>query len=301
MPDRLDPDLAELLGSCVVALDTAVSVADALDPELPLVYVNPAFERLTGYPSEQAVGRNARFMQGDATDAVVVRTMGASLRRGESTRARLVNYRADGSPFWVDLHISPVRDDAGRVVRFAAVQHDVTAEVRAQEAAVRAATRDPLTGLMNRVAFGDALERELARARRARGVVGVLYLDLDDFKAVNDTHGHPVGDAYLLHVAACLGRRLRGQDVAARVGGDEFAALLADLTGDGTGSAAQVAADLRAALSGPFTVDGAEHRTTVSVGVSLFPRDGSTVRELIAAADDDMYAHKPPRGRRGER
>jgi diguanylate cyclase (GGDEF)-like protein len=175
------------------------------------------------------------------------------------------------------------------------VQHDVTTEVRAQQEAARVATRDPLTGLMNRTSFADELTRELARAQRTGAAVAVLFLDVDDFKAVNDTHGHLVGDGYLIHVAECLRQRLRGQDAAARAGGDEFIALLGDLPGDGSQGAAHVVADLQRALTGPFTVDGATHTTRVSIGTALYPRDGHTVRELLAAADADMYRHKRPR------
>ncbi|WP_298462542.1 diguanylate cyclase domain-containing protein [uncultured Cellulomonas sp.] len=292
-------DLADLLVGSVHATDTAMAIADATRPDLPLVYVNPAFERLTGYRSADVLGRNARFMQGPETDPAAVRAMGDSLRRGRVTRSRVVNYRADGSAYWVDLHISPVPDGAGGVARFFAVLHDVTPEVSAQHEAVRAAHRDPLTGLMNRRAFADQLERQLDRAARTGGALGVLFFDVDDFKAVNDAHGHLVGDGYLVHISECLRARLRSHDAAARVGGDEFVALLTDLPGDGAAAVARVVADLRACLATPFTVDGAEHRTSVSVGTALSPRDGTTVRDLIARADADMYRHKPSRPARG--
>jgi diguanylate cyclase (GGDEF)-like protein/PAS domain S-box-containing protein len=292
------PDLATLLAECVAAADTAISIADATDPDLPLIHVNPAFERLTGYGAAEVLGRNARFMQGPDSDAGVVRAMGRSLREGRFTRARVVNYRADGAAYWVELHISPVRDADGALVRFFAVQHDVTAEVFGQERAVRAATLDSLTGLINRAGFATELQRELARANRNGTSVGVLFFDVDDFKEVNDAYGHLVGDGYLVHVAECLRQRLRGQDAAARIGGDEFIAFVTDLPEDGTDGAAAVVADLQDALSRTFTVDGVEHHTSVSIGTALFPRDGGTVRELVAHADADMYRHKPPRGAR---
>jgi diguanylate cyclase (GGDEF)-like protein/PAS domain S-box-containing protein len=293
-------DPADLLVACVAAADTAICVADATEPDHPLVYVNPAFERLTGYSAADALGRNARFMQGPESDAAVVRAMGRSLHEGRFTRARLVNYRADGSAFWIDVHISPIRDASGAVVQFFAVQHDVTNEVFGHERAVQAATLDALTGLMNRARFGAELQRELARAARNGTSVGVLFFDVDDFKVVNDAHGHLVGDGYLVHVAESLRQRLRGQDAAARIGGDEFIAFVSDLPGDGVAGAAAVVADLREALSRPFRIDGVEHRTSVSIGTALHPRDGQTVRDLLAAADADMYRHKPPRAGRGE-
>jgi diguanylate cyclase (GGDEF)-like protein/PAS domain S-box-containing protein len=291
-------DPANLLAACVAAADTAISVADATDPDLPLVYVNPAFERLTGYGTAESLGRNARFMQGPDSDPDVVRAIGRSLREGRFTRARLVNYRANGTAFWVDLHISPIRDASGAVVQFFAVQHDVTTEVFGHERAVQAATLDALTGLMNRARFGAELQRELARATRNGTSVGVLFFDVDDFKDVNDAHGHVVGDGFLVHVAESLRQRLRGQDAAARIGGDEFIAFISDLPGDGVAGSAAVVADLMDALSRPFWIDGIEHSTSVSIGTALFPRDGQTVRELVARADADMYRRKPPRAGR---
>ena len=290
--------VSDLLASCVAGTRTAVSVADATDPELPLVYVNPAFERLTGYPAAQALGRNARFMQGPDSDPAAIRAMSENLRAGLYTRSRLINHRADGSRFWIDLHISPVHDERGRLVRFFAVQHDVTAEVLALDEAVEAAGRDPLTKLPNRAAVIAVLERELARGRRSGTSLAVLFLDVDGLKLVNDAHGHLVGDGYLAHVAECLRARLRGQDCVARVGGDEFIALVTDLPDDGARGTAQVVADLREALGRPFAEDGTEHRTSASIGVALSPRDGVSVRDLLAAADADMYRHKPGRRRR---
>jgi diguanylate cyclase (GGDEF)-like protein len=217
------------------------------------------------------------------------------LRAGRFTRSRLVNYRADGTAYWVDVHLSPVRDAQGRLTRYVAVQHDVTGEVHAQLAAAHAANRDGLTGLMNRAAFTAALTREISRAQRRGTSVGVMFLDVDDFKGVNDRYGHVVGDGYLVHVAECLRQRLRGDDAAARIGGDEFIALVTDLPGDGTAAAARVVDDLSAALARPFAIDGVEHRISVAVGTALHPRDGATVRELVAAADAHMYVHKARR------
>ncbi len=288
-------DTADLLLAAVTAMETAVCVADATDPAMPIVYVNPAFERLTGYTSAESLGRNARFMQGPDSDRTVVRAIRDDLRAGRFTRARLVNYRADGTAYWVDVHISPVRDGQGRLTRFVAVQHDVTAEVRAQLAASHAATRDGLTGLMNRAAFTTGLTREISRAQRRGTSVGVLFLDVDDFKDVNDRYGHLVGDGFLVHVAECLSQRLRGDDAAARIGGDEFIALVTDLPGDGIAAVARVTDDLSAALARPFTVDGLEHRISVTIGTAVHPRDGGTVRELVAAADAHMYARKARR------
>ena len=133
--------LPEIVLAAIADADIAFSVADARDPDVPLIYVNAAFERLTGYAAADAVGRNARFMQGPETDGTTVRAMGASLRAGRAARARVLNYRADGSALWVDLHVSPARDRTSTVTHFIAVQHDVTADVLSRMEAEHAVDR----------------------------------------------------------------------------------------------------------------------------------------------------------------
>ena len=287
---HVDAEMAQVLAQCLTASDTAVVVTDAAD-DMPIVYVNAAFEVLTGYRADVVLGRNCRLLQGVDTDPAAVRAIGERLRSGEFAKERLINYRADGTPFWCEVRISAVRDTTGTVVRFIGVQHDVTDEVVLLQDATRAAASDPLTGLMNRTAFAGQAELELLRAARHGRAACMLFLDVNQFKMVNDTHGHDVGDAYLQHVARTLDHQLRHGDLAARHGGDEFTVLLTDLP---AGAAAATAVDiavthLRAALSNAFEHDGVRHRAAVTVGRALFPRDGSTVRELITHADSDMY------------
>lgn len=290
-----DLQTAQMLAACVAASDAAMVVAGASD-DFPIVYVNPAFETLTGYQSGDVLGRNCRFLQGPETDPSTVTEFGQRLRDGRPVRLRVLNYRAAGNPFWCECHVSAVRDAAGAVVWYIGVLHDATDDVADRERVAHAAARDPLTGLMNRVSFAAETERELVRSVRHGRSVGVLFLDVDQFKQVNDSYGHAVGDAYLTHVADTLSARLRGGDVAARHGGDEFTVLLTDLPDVAAAdAAAQVVADLEHALARPFTADGAEHQTTVTIGTALYPRDGDTLHELVASADAHMYRRKPPR------
>jgi diguanylate cyclase (GGDEF)-like protein/PAS domain S-box-containing protein len=295
-----DSDTAALLLTCATAADTPLCIADATVPDQPLLYVNPAFETLTGYPAHHVLGRNCRFLQGPDTDPAAVRALGDGIRSGTSVGCRLVNYRADGSPFWNEVRISAVRDPEGRVTHFLATQRDVTSDVEARADELRAASRDPLTALPSRVHFVTEVDRELARATRHGGAFAVLLLDVDDFKSVNDRHGHLVGDGHLIHVAECLRGRLRGQDVAARLGGDEFVALLVGLARETAADAVtHVVADLQRVLAEPFTVDGVVYRTTVTIGSAVYPDHGSTARELMRRADVDMYGRKPPRREAG--
>jgi len=288
----LHPDLAMLLAAHVAAADTSIVIADAIDPDYPLTYVNAAFERLTGYTSDDVVGRNCRLLQGPSTDRDAARAVGDSLRAGRSVISRLLNYRADGSAFWNEVRISPVRDAGGTVTGFIGIQLDVTSEVLAMREVTRAATLDPLTGLPNRTTFAMEAERELARAHRHKTAAAVLFLDVDNFKRVNDTFGHLVGDGHLTHVAETLRSRLRSEDVVARQSGDEFTVLLTGLEGEADSAAESVARDLRREVARPFHVDGAEHTTSITIGVAVYPTHGTTVRELISRADADMYRRR---------
>lgn len=293
---QIDADLAQMLVESLEASDTPVVIADAAD-DFPIVYVNAAFESLTGYQADDVLGRNCRLLQGPGSDPRTITDIGRRLRAGQFVRARLLNYRADGSAFWCELHISAIRDTDGHVSRFIAVQHDVTGEVTLLEEMTRAATLDPLTGLMNRTAFAAAMERELARAHRHDRAAGVLFLDVDRFKQVNDTHGHSVGDQYLLHVARTLRLHLRGEDVCARHGGDEFTVLLSDLPHGtaGTEAASSIVTQLRSALDAPFLLGETVHRPSVTVGHAIYPSDATTGHELVLKADADMYRQKNTR------
>lgn len=282
----------QLLTAALAAADTPMAIADARAPDYPLVWVNTAFAATSGYPVEQIIGRNARFLQGPGTDPATVARLHRAVRAGDRVRVRLRNYRPDGSTWWNEMHLSPVRDDAGTLTHVLGVQHDVTAQVAAENRYAHAASHDPLTGLLTRIPFLSHLDHELHRARRDRRALAVLFLDLDRFKTVNDTWGHAAGDALLRGVADRLRNRLRAADLLARFGGDEFVLAAVDLTGDGAKAAARVRADLTAALADPVTHGGTAHRVTLSTGLALFPRDATTAAALIAAADTAKYRAK---------
>ncbi len=293
---HIDADMAQTIIESVRASDTSIVISEAVD-DFPIIYVNAAFEALTGYRAEDILGRNCRLLQGPGSDPDTIMSIGRRLREGQSVRDRLLNYRADSSAFWCELHISVVRDPDGQITRYIAVQHDVTDDMALLDKITRAATLDPLTRLMNRTTFAAAMERELVRAHRHDRAAGVLFLDVDGFKQVNDAYGHPVGDQYLLHVATTLREQLRGVDLAARHGGDEFTVLLTDLPPDGEGvdALASIVEHLRSALNKPFRLDGTLHRPSVTIGRARYPADGSTGNELVAHADGDMYLRKPAR------
>ena len=226
-------------------------------------------------------------------DRAKVRQMFAQCRRGQRSQARVEfrMRRAGGGYAWVEDHAQVAERRAdGRPARLVGVSADVTARKEAELRLSHLALHDPLTGLANRRALAEALERAIARAERSGQPLAVLCLDLDGFKAINDRYGHPAGDATLLEVAERLRRTIRRSDLAARLGGDEFAVIAADL--NGPAPVARLARRLGAALRGPIALNDVTALIDVSIGVAFYPGDGDTTEQLLARADLALYAAK---------
>jgi diguanylate cyclase (GGDEF)-like protein len=204
--------------------------------------------------------------------------------------AEVLRYRKDGSelPCW--LTKTCVRDETGRVVNYVRVYTDITRLKAAQHELERLASVDALTGLLNRRMFHDRLERALKRAQRTGKSVGLLFIDLDAFKLVNDTHGHAAGDAVLKQVARRLQRCVRASDSLCRLGGDEFTIVMEDsrLPRDAEVVAQRIAQELDA----PFTIAGRPVSCHASIGIAHYPDDGVNAEMLQYVADGAMYRAK---------
>ena len=272
------------------SVSNGISIADANTPELPLTYVNPAFERMTGYTAGEVCGRNCRFLQGTDTDQPALAEIRESLSEGKDARVVLRNYRKDGTLFWNELYLSTIRDRAGRITHFVGIQNDVTAQIEAKNQLQHLAHHDPLTGLANRSLLMAQLEQALERARRTETTVAVLYFDLDKFKEVNDTFGHDAGDQLLLVVAARLRSVVRGGETVARIGGDEFVVVVEDISAPRQST--KVMRRLSAKLQESTNILGTDIHPEASVGMAIFPQDGETAEELLKAADFKMYLAK---------
>jgi diguanylate cyclase (GGDEF)-like protein/PAS domain S-box-containing protein len=287
---RLAEQALRMRERAIEASNNAVIITSAAAPLFPIEYVNPAFERITGFSAQDVIGKSCNILWGQDSEQGGMREIlqsGIEQREGHAT---MRNYRKDGTPFWCEIFIAPVRDDAGMVEHFVAIQYDITETRHYQEELETLSNRDSLTGLANRNLLNDRLNQAIVHAANHRQMLWIAYLDLDRFKFVNDTVGHKVGDRLLRQVARRLEAGLRNSDTIARVGADEFILVLQERA-DELG----VADDLQQlldAVAKPFTDEGHEFFLSGSIGVAAYPNDGSDAETLIKHADIAMYRAK---------
>jgi diguanylate cyclase (GGDEF)-like protein/PAS domain S-box-containing protein len=255
-----------------------------------IISVNQAFSGITGYQMHEVAGKTPRVWKSNRHDEAFYQSLWASLLETGSWRGEIWNRRKNGDVFPSLLAINSVHDDAGELINYISVMTDITALKQTQERFQHLAHHDPLTGLPNRLLFHARLEHALERARREGIQVAVMYIDLDNFKSVNDSLGHPVGDQLLQEVAKRISGRLREQDTVARVAGDEFNVILEQV--ESPEDAVVVAGKLLSAFDAPIMLDSHELHITLSIGIACFPDDGADVISLVKNADAAMFRSK---------
>jgi diguanylate cyclase (GGDEF)-like protein/PAS domain S-box-containing protein len=280
----------QLRERAIEASTNAIIILSAGAPDYAIEYVNPAFERITGYPASEAIGRHIGFLWGkDCDQSGIEEVRGCTLEQREG-HAVLRNYRKDGTLFWSDLYIAPVRDDTGNVSHYVAAQYDITATKRYESELEFQTNRDALTGLANRNLLRDRLGQAISYAHRYGHPIWVLFIDLDRFKFINDTLGHQAGDVLLKAVANRVQSSVRDTDTVARMGGDEFVLVLPERTDAGLSTG--IVRRIMDAIAEPLTIEGHEFFISSSIGLSVYPTDGLTPEELIKHADVAMYRAK---------
>lgn len=256
-----------------------------------IVETNEAFALLTGYTQEEVVGRKPCMLGSSRKNSEFSSALWEELESQGHWHGEIWNRRKTGEFYAAMLNISAVRNNKNRIDYFVALYMDITDKKNYEQQLVRSAHYDTLTGLANRVLFADRLNQAMAQALRHRTLLALIYLDLDGFKAVNDVHGHQVGDILLMTVAQRMQQVLREVDTLARVGGDEFVAVLVDL--DTAEESLPIMQRMLLAASLPVLIEDAEVQVSASLGVTYFPQAGETSAEqLMQQADQTMYQAK---------
>jgi diguanylate cyclase (GGDEF)-like protein/PAS domain S-box-containing protein len=260
------------------------------DDQSQIVSVNPAFTAITGYSAAEVLGRNPKLLASGHHDQSFYRAMYETLEHHDHWEGEIINRRRDGAIYIAWLKIAAIRDVDRKLRRYVALFSDITQKKRQQEAVWYQANYDALTNLPNRILLNDRLQQAIAQATRREGLAGLLYIDLDHFKPVNDTYGHQAGDELLCQVARRIGNCIRDEDTVARIGGDEFLVLLPTLTE--RDAALRVADKIIDSLCQPFRLKEATVDIAASIGIALFPEHGTTAESLLEHGDAAMYRAK---------
>ena len=253
-------------------------------------YVNPSFEKITGYSYLEAIDNTPGLIASGKHKPEFYRHLWNTITAGDSYSNIFINRRKDGSLFYEEQTITPIKDHAGKITHFVSTGKDISERIQVQERLQHMAHHDALTDLPNRNLFLDRLQQSLTRARWHDRLVAVMFLDLDRFKNINDTLGHTVGDQLLLQLSERLSNSVRDGDTIGRFGGDEFAILLDDINSDSHISL--LAEKLLDTLKKPFKINKHELFVTASIGISIFPNDGEDSDTLLRNADVAMYRAK---------
>lgn len=272
------------------ALQSAGSAVFITDAEGAIEWVNDEFARLTGFSPAEVVGRRADLMQLSCTDADLGAILNWTAEEGRCWTGEITGRSKAGHLFTLQQTVSPIVSRCVEGRHFVVSHQDISRHKQAQDRMLYMAEHDELTGLWNRKTFCDRVTDAIERHRRWGGRMAVLFLDLDRFKDTNDTLGHLVGDQMLLEIGRRLKENLRDQDVLARFGGDEFVALVENVTS--RESTVEVVEQILRGFERPIELGGRLLFVTASIGVTMFPDDGESAEELLRNSDLAMYRAK---------
>ena len=266
------------------------------DAKQKILKVNRAFSTITGYTASEAIGKTVGgLLKSGRHNKEFYQDMWSNLHNDKFWQGEIWNRRKNGKVYPEWLSISTLCNSEGEVTHYIAMFSDITEKKQAEETIYNLAFYDALTGLPNRRLLLDRLQNTIASCARHQRHGAVLFIDLDNFKVLNDTLGHDIGDQLLIEIAARLRTCVRIDDTVARQGGDEFVVVLNDLNADTEQAAVQaetVAEKIRSSLNQPYTLRGHEYHGSPSIGISLFLSQEFTVDELLKRADTAMYQAK---------
>lgn len=265
------------------------------DVNQTILRVNRAFTEITGYPAEEVVGISPRLLKSDRQDKAYYEVMWDTIQHEGSWRGEIWNRRRNGDIYPAWLNITAVRNPQGEVTHYVGTMTDITERKAAERKIEHLAFYDLLTDLPNRRLLTDRLHQAMMGSARNRRMGALLFIDLDNFKILNDTCGHDTGDLLLIEVARRLITCVREGDTISRLGGDEFVVMLEDLSRIASEAATQaksVAEKIHSVLNQPYVMAGRVHHSTPSIGATLFSGNENSVDDLLKQADIAMYQAK---------
>ncbi|WP_091816084.1 bifunctional diguanylate cyclase/phosphodiesterase [Marinobacter mobilis] len=300
MRERLQEDLrkqrldAAKINELSKAIEQSPSSVIICDRQWKIEFVNQKFTQLTGYDSAAMIGKHPGMLTDDPFlqrenrqlwQAIQLQVQRVGVWQGESN-----SVRRNGERFWEQLIVTPIKGTDGQVTNYLILGEDISIRKRYEQQLLRQANYDVLTGLPNRMLALDRLKLALAQAQREDTLVGVMFLDLDNFKHINDTMGHDAGDSLLIEAARRISSALRGTSTVARLGGDEFLVVLPGL--QDADSTTQVAERILQTFATPFTLNHQEVFVSTSIGIAIYPTDSENSGTLLQNADAAMYQAK---------
>jgi diguanylate cyclase (GGDEF)-like protein/PAS domain S-box-containing protein len=283
----------EVEGKLLLNMHILNSISEGVavtDIEQKFCYVNPAFTAITGYSAEEVIGKNPRLLSSGLMERTFYGRMWGDIGERGHWQGEIIDRRKSGESYPEWLSISTLKDERGRISRYVSVFTDISERKEAERRVAHMAQHDFLTGLPNRMLLLDRLAQAIRHASREKHKIALIFLDLDRFKNINDTLGHPIGDKLLIEVSSRIARVSRAGDTVSRLGGDEFVVMLPGL--ETVDDISGIADKLLESVSGPCLIDGKEIDITTSIGISVFPDDGSDGEALLRQADSAMYHAK---------
>jgi len=291
-------DSSDILGSnwfqkCVNYLNDAVIVTEAEPTHSPgprILWANDIFYKSTGYQPSEIIGQSPRILQGPLTDKSVLKRLSTALENWEVCRVEVLNYKKDGTTFWNEFEVTPIANETGWYTHWISVQRDVTQRKLVEEKLNYQSSHDELTGLVNRREFERRAEELLASIVDGRSEHAACYIDLDQFKVVNDTCGHAAGEELLRQLGALLKNSIRKGDTLSRLGGDEFGVLIKNCS---TENSFKVASYIKSIIEDyRFIYEGQSFRVSASIGLVPIFDSKTTLSRLMKNADAACYLAK---------
>ena len=289
-------DVSEIIDSKVKANELSSVIeqtADSVmvtDENAVISYVNPAFEKMSGYSYDDVVGNKPALLKSGRHGIDFYERLWETINRGDVFNDIFINRKSNGDTYYEEKTITPLKDEKGKIDRFVSTGKDVTERIHAEEHLFHMANHDALTNLPNRSLLSERIKQSISRARWHDRLVALLFIDLDQFKMINDTLGHDIGDELLVEVSKRLKGCIRDGDTVSRLGGDEFAILLTDLAS--TDDVDPIAEKILTQVSAPYNIQSRQLFISASIGISCFPEDGNEAKILLRNADVAMYRAK---------